>query len=389
MGAGPWFWQRIPVQRRKRIVLFAAATTAVLTTLWAARSVLGLYLIGLLLAYILAPVVSGIEAGINWTARAIRLRFLARMARSLAILLSYLLVAAVIAGFIALVVPIITREAQQLWSARDGIWDTLTEWGEDIFQRYQLLPDRVQVQIDETLRNLSAFVTDAFQQALKGSFTAISYTTSLVLGVTIVPFWTYFVLRDYVKLRRSAYESLPDAIQADVRSVIRMLDRTIGAYLRGQILLMVIVGVLQTVVLTVLGVDYALLLGALTGLLEIVPSIGPTLAAVPAVLIALTKSPGLALLTGGAAILVQQLENSFIVPRVLGRTIGLHPVVMMVMVVIGTEIAGLPGLVLAPILTAVLRDVYRYLAYRFADEPHSPDRALALALERGAAPVKI
>lgn len=389
MGAGPWFWQRIPVQRRKRIVLFAVATVAVLLTLWAARSVLGLYLVGLLLAYILAPVVSGIEAGIDWIAKTTRLRFLGRAARSLAIIVSYLLVAALIAGFIALVVPIITREAQQLWSARDGIWDTLTEWGEDVFQRYQLLPDRVQVQIDETLGNLSAFVTDAFQQAVKGSFTAISYTTSLVLGATIVPFWTYFVLRDHAKLRRSAYESLPDAIQADVRSVVKMLDRTIGAYLRGQILLMVIVGVLQTLVLTVLGVDYALLLGALTGLLEIVPSIGPTLAAVPAVLIALTRSPGLALLTTGAALLVQQLENSFIVPRVLGRTIGLHPVVMMVMLVVGTEIAGIPGLVLAPILTAVLRDVYRYLAYRFADEPQSPETALVLALERGTAPIKI
>mgnify|MGYP001223847976 FL=1 len=63
--------------------------------------------------------------------------------------------------------------------------------------------------------------------------------------------------------------------------------------------------------------------------------------------------------------------------------------VMMVMLVIGTEIAGFAGLVLAPILTAVLRDVYRYLAYRFADEPQTPERALTLALERGTAPIRI
>ncbi|MCU0520100.1 MAG: AI-2E family transporter [Anaerolineae bacterium] len=389
MGSTPWFWQRIPAQRRKRIVLFAAAATTVGATLWAARSVLGLYMIGLLLAYILAPLVGAIQRGIEWTARKVHLRFLGRAARSLAILLSYLLVVGLIAGFIALVVPIVSREAQQLWAARDAIWGQLTEWWEDVFARYQLLPDRVQMQIDDALRDLSTFITTAFQQALKGSVTAISYTTSLVLGATIVPFWTYFLLRDYAQLRRSLHDSLPDAIQSDVRSVAKMLDRTIGAYLRGQILLMAIMGVLQTIVLTIVGVDYALLLGVLTGLLEIVPSIGPTLAAVPAVLIALADSPGLALLTAGAAVLVQQVENSFIVPRVLGRTIGLHPVVMMVMLVVGTEIAGLPGLVLAPILTAVLRDVYRYLAFRFADEPQTPERALDLAMERGAPPVKV
>ncbi len=205
----------------------------------------------------------------------------------------------------------------------------------------------------------------------------------------IVPFWTFFLLRDYAHLRQSLYQSLPETLQADVRSVSQMLDRPIGAYLRGQILLMGIMGVLQTLVLTILGVDYSLLLGALAGLLEIVPSIGPTVAAVPAVLIALARNPGLALLTAGAAILIQQVENSFIVPRVLGRTIGLHPVVMMVMLVIGTEIAGFAGLVLAPILTAVLRDVYRYLAYRFADDPQTPEAALALALERENAPIRI
>jgi predicted PurR-regulated permease PerM len=378
------FWQRIPAQRRKRILLYILAAGLVALTLYAARSVLGLYFLGMVLAYILSPLVDAIQRGVEWISEKTRLRFLRKLARSLAILVSYLILISLIAGFIALVIPIIAKEAQQLWDARDSIWAQVSRWAEQAIEQYELLPDRVRDQIDDAMRNVSTMVTRALQQALQGTFTAISYTMSIVLAIFIVPFWTYFLLRDYGLIRTSLRNSLPQALRKDLRSMATMLDRTIGSYLRGEILLMVIVGVMQTVVLTILGVDYALLLGFLAGLLEVVPNIGPTLAAIPAVLVALTRSPGLALLTIIAANLVQNIENSFIVPRVLGESVGLHPVVMMVMLVIGAEVAGLPGLVLAPILTAVLRDVYRYLNYRFGDEPSCPDEALVRALDREA-----
>jgi len=379
---GSWFgfWHQIPIQRRKRIALFTAAMLAVLLTLWEARTVLGLYVIGLILAYVLEPGVNAVQRGIRWLGNKTRLRFLARRARSVSILISYLLLIAAVAGFISLVVPIVLREAEQLWAAREGIWKQISAWFEQILQQYELLPDRVRLQIDEAVRDLSSFVTRAFQQAIQGTFTAISYTTSIVLGITIVPFWTFFLLRDLDLIRDSINRMLPGVIREDLSSILRMLDHTIGGYLRGQIGLMIIIGVMQTIVLTLLGLQYALLLGVLAGILEIVPNIGPTIAAIPAVLVALTQSPGLALVTALVCILIQAVENSFIVPRVLGRSVGLHPVVMTVMLVVGTEIAGLPGLVLAPILTAVLADVYRYLAYRFADTPYPPSDALAQVL---------
>lgn len=370
------FWHRITPQRRKRLLLYVLAVIVVLATLWAARSVLGLYFIGVVLAYILAPVVDAIQKGIRWIAYKTHLGFLRKAARSLGIVISYLLLISMIAGFISLVIPIVMREAQQLWDAREVIWSQISRWGEDVLAQYELLPDRIKQQIDDTLRNLSAFVTNVVQQAVQGTFVAISYTFSVVLGITIVPFWTYFLLRDIGQIRRSIYNALPKGVRHDVRSMLLVLDRTVGAYLRGELLLMLIIGVMQTIALTLLGLDYALLLGVIAGLLEIIPNIGPTLAAVPAILVALTRSPLLALVTALVANLVQNIENSLIVPRVLGGSMGLHPVVMMVMLVIGTEIAGLPGLILAPILTAVLRDVYRYLNLRFADDPLTPEQAL-------------
>jgi predicted PurR-regulated permease PerM len=377
------FWWRISLQKRKRIVLFALAVFVVLLVLWSARSVLGLYIIGLVLAYLLSPIVDAIQRGIDWVGNKVHLGFLSRISRSASIILSYLLLIALAAGFVSMVVPIVVREAVQLWETREKIWGQASTWFDLIVEQYELLPERVRMEIDDTLRDLSSFLMRAMQQAIQGTFTAISYTTSVVLAITIVPFWTYFLLRDFDSIQASLYRTLPHRFRDDVHSILSMLDHTIGGYLRGEIVLMLVVGVMNTIALTLLGLDYALLLGVIAGLLEIVPNIGPTLAAIPAVIVALTRSPGLALLTALVANLIQNIENSLIVPRVLGQSVGLHPVVMMVMLVVGAEIAGLPGLILAPILTAMLRDVFRYLSFRFADKPASPEEALKQVLAGG------
>jgi predicted PurR-regulated permease PerM len=375
------FWHRIPIQRRKRIVLFALAVILVLLVFVAARMVLGFYAVGLLLAYLLAPVVRLFERAIEWFATKIRFGLLRRMARSLAILLSYLVLLAVLVGFVSMVVPIVSREGRQLWETREGIWDQATDWFEDIAAQFEVLPPWVQVEIERAIDDLTAYVTQIVRQAVQGTVVAVQYTFAIVLAITIIPFWTYFLLLDYGKLRDSMYASFPSGIRADLQQVMRLVDRTIGGYLRGQLVLMVVVGVMQAGGMALIGVPYALVLGVIAGVLEVVPSIGPTVAAIPAIMVALTISPWLALLAAGVARLVQMLENSFIVPRVLGESVGLHPVVMMVMLVVGAELGGLPGLILAPVLTAVLRDIYRYLAHRFGDEPCTPEEAAYRAIQ--------
>jgi predicted PurR-regulated permease PerM len=107
-----------------------------------------------------------------------------------------------------------------------------------------------------------------------------------------------------------------------------------------------------------------------------IPNIGPTLGAIPAVLVALVQEPVLALWTAIYAFAVQQVENLFVSPRVLGRSVQLHPVIVMVVLVIGSEIGGILGLFLAPVTTAVLRDLFRYVYYRVSEENMPPKAAL-------------
>jgi predicted PurR-regulated permease PerM len=381
------FWSEMSPQMRKRFILWAATSVIVLLVLFLARNVLGLYFIGVVLAYILAPLVDVVQRWLTVAGERIRFKFLWKNARGISIVISYLVLIGLIAGFVALVVPVVTNEAEDLWARRETIWEQINRVADSVFRQYQLLPDSIRLRIDEILANINERLVTAMERILQQAFQvtgiAITYTISIVLGITIVPFWTFYLLRDYPDLKASISRMVPSAIRPDVKSLMLMLDRTIGAYLRGQIALCVIIGVMQFVVMSILGLDYALLLGVIAAVLEVIPNIGPTMAAIPAVLLALTRSPLLALITAVACNMIQNVENSYIVPRVLGRSLGLHPVVMMVMLVVGAEIGGLPGLFLAPILTAVGRDIYLYLGYRFAEQPLPPELALEHVVQLG------
>ncbi|MEA3397431.1 MAG: AI-2E family transporter, partial [Chloroflexota bacterium] len=170
--------------------------------------------------------------------------------------------------------------------------------------------------------------------------------------------------------------SIPIQFRKDVLNIVVLADGIFASYLRGQLLLGTIIGLLSMFGYSLLGVRFAVLLGLISGVFELLPNIGPILGGIPAVLVALTQGPALALWTALLAFGIQQVENLLLTPRVLGRSVKLHPVLVMIVLVIGSEIGGVLGLFLAPVTTAVLRDIFRYLYYRLADSPLAPDAAL-------------
>lgn len=370
-------WQTLPPQRRKRWVLFVVALGVVGAILWRARAVLGPYAFGLALAYLLAPLVRSLEQGWLWLAdRHRRLRFLRRPARMLSVLVSYLVLIAALVGFFALVVPLVVQQGRTLWEQRDAVWDYLYGLGENVVEQYRLLPPRVQAQIEEGLQRLGVMVGEVLQQAVSGTAVVISYTFSLVLAILIIPFWTFYLLLDSGELGPALAHSIPTAVRDDVFTIVKLIDAAFSSYLRGQLLLGLAIGAFSAVAFSIMGVNFALLLGLIAGIFEMIPNIGPILGAIPAVLVALTQDPGLALIVAFYAFGVQQVENIFLSPRILGKSVQLHPVLVMVALVIGSEIAGVLGLFLAPVATAVLRDLFRYVYYRLEDPPLSPAEAL-------------
>lgn len=192
---------------------------------------------------------------------------------------------------------------------------------------------------------------------------------------------SFYLLNDLRNIAVSIENLVPAGYENDVRRLIRALGPIWNAFLRGQITLGIVMGIATGILMAVLGVRYSVVLGLLAGMLEFVPVVGPVIAGGVAVLVALFQpshilglSPlahaGVVLL---ASIILQQVENNVLVPRILGGSLGLHPVIILVGAVVAANLAGIIGLLLSAPILATLRLFGSYLYRKLFDLDPWPD----------------
>jgi predicted PurR-regulated permease PerM len=231
--------------------------------------------------------------------------------------------------------------------------------------------------IETNLKNLLDDALTAIRAGLVATVTTLFSTMSFILGLVVIPFWLFYILQDERQVKEGVLRAFPEQLRPDVWCMARLIDDVLSAYIRGQLLLVLFVGGLATLALLIIGVPFALVLGLIAGIFEALPYIGPILGAIPAVLVALLTDPVSAIWVVAAFFAIQQIENLILVPRISGQSVKLHPALVMVVLVVGNELAGLPGMLIAVPVAAVLRDVFKYLYLRFLDDPLSPEEALA------------
>ena len=360
--------------RRNRLILVLALAIIVLAFLWVARSALIPYIFALALAYLLLPAVNRLEVTLN---RVFRGRSV-RAARPVAILLTYVVVVGMLVLFFSLVVPVIVQQFEVLWNSRDQLVGQGQVLAANLVIWYQRsIPPDVQARLLELVQQTGGTIAGGLQAGILRTLSFVTNTFGFVLGLIVIPFWLFYILYDQAKAMRGAFGLVPPRFRTDTLNLIRVVDDILSAYIRGQLLLCVFIGVMATVGLSLLGVRFPAVLGLVAGVFEILPFIGPVIGAVPAVIVATIQAPLLGLWTLLLFVGIQQLENLLLVPRISGKAVQLHPAVIMVVLVLGNQIAGFWGLVLAVPVTAIIRDVFKYLYLRFQDEPVSPKDALA------------
>ena len=362
--------------RRARTLITLALVFLVVVLLYIARSALLPFVLGVILAYIVLPIV-------NWLHSRAPSQLRKRpLSRTLAVALTYVLLALVLVGALTLTIQPIAAQVnflvQELPDFARKVYGAVPEAVQVWWDRYkQIVPANIQLTLQRSIDSMVQSLVEALQAGVFKTVGVAFSTVSFVFGLIIVPLWTFYLLRDQPRIAYAFYRRIPAAYREDVRNVQTLIDTVLGAYLRGQLILSLSVGIMTTGGLLIIGVDLALLLGTIVGILEIIPTLGPMLGAIPVILVTLATSPSKLLWAVLLAVAVQQVENLFLVPQVASETVKLHPALVMLVLVIGSAVAGIWGVILGVPITAVLRDVVRYLYLRLSDEPLSPHEAMA------------
>jgi predicted PurR-regulated permease PerM len=331
-----WWVTRVAIAAAA-VVLVLTAIRLVLDVAALVAHVILLVVFGVVVAFVLGPLVVLLE------------RRLGR--RGVAVLVTSVAALGVLAVGIALLAVPLVRETRDL---------------ADDVPRYAAV-----LASDEPIQVLGIEVSGELRQRVgaelgsrAGDWTRQAATVALRIGSTIVDVLFVLVLGIYLlasapTTRAWLFARVPRARRAEVERVEGEARRLFGAYIRGQLLLGLIIGTVSGVAYALLGVPYAVFLGVLAGILELVPIVGPIVAGTVAAAVSLTQPWPLVAWVVVAAILIQQLENNLLVPRISGGAVGLHPLAALLAVLVGAELGGIVGAIFAVPVTGLVWSVWR------------------------------
>lgn len=359
---------------------------------WVSRPVLPILILAWIVSYLLSPIVDTCQ----------RLR----IPRSVSTIILYLLFLFLLILAPVLLAPILLNQLTALYFVVPTATDDFVRFLQD---SVTTLPTTVKVLgLDITIEGIVGEIQQAFagefalelfpsttQQFLNYLNQLLSTATNIVGGTATIGsflvggilnavlfllflfFLSLYMTKDAPLIRQYVEDLFPAEYYSEGVALMRQISRIWNSFFRGQFILSLSIGVATYISLSLMGMPGALILGILAGSLEILPTIGPVLAMIPAVIIALIQGSStldlsnlnFALLTIGVYFVIQQLEHQILVPRIIGTSVHLHPIVVLCGVVVGASIGGILGAFLAAPIIASLRLVGSYLHAKLLDYP--------------------
>ena len=323
--------------------------------LYLLQSVLFLLFVGVVVATALKPIIALVE----------RLN----VSHGTAVSLVYMTLGALLLLAIVTGLPLVVDQLT-------AMVDQVPKYYETLRQELLKLPgDLVQRLVGQLPADIFApsETAEADAPGLNSLTQALSYGEPVLQGtlaaVAVLLFAFYWSLQE-VRSIRALLMLAPPSKRKQVREILESMQSKVGAYLRGQGILCLVVGVLNFLAFLLIGLPYAVTLGVVAGVCEAVPMFGPVLGALPAALVALSVDPSKVIWVGVAAVVIQQMENYLLVPRVMDRSVGVNPVVTLLAIAGFGSILGFAGAILAIPLAAILQVLLtRFLLSSEALEP--------------------
>lgn len=346
----------MPTTKFSGPILLICAIAGTVLLIYLLRGALFPFIVGTALAYMLHPIVKILERLLPWS------REYPNVSRLASIIVVYLVALAVITGSLLIIIPPAFEQATAFAESLPLFFDnaqiTVEAWNEQLTGS---IPEEIRQEFVDLLENAGVILISSFQDILRRMFSLVSSALTIVIGLAIVPIFLFYILKDAEDLSERFVSLFPSNIHVHVRNIMIIINHVLSNYVKAQLTLAIAVGLLAYIGLMILDIRFSILLAIVAGFSELIPIVGPIIGAIPGILVTLATDPEKIVWVVLMYLMIQLLENSLMVPRIQSQALKVHPVVIMLALVVGSEFAGLYGLILGPPIVAVIKEVVYYL----------------------------
>ncbi|WP_010098325.1 AI-2E family transporter [Ornithinibacillus scapharcae] len=276
-------------------------------------------------------------------------------------------ISGLLVGLVLLIAPAIERQISELFTTfpkyLQQLWIDINDWVQNSFLApyYDEAYDWVVSNFSNIPGIIGSYVADAFA----GVRSLASTVTNFVVVIVTFPIILFFLLKDGDRFKEYSLTLLPPKYRNDVNKILNNMDAQVGSYIQGQIIVASCIAILLYIGYLIIGLDYAITLAILAGVLSVVPYLGPTLSIIPAVIIAMVNSPFMLLKLAVVWIIVQFLEGNFISPNIMGKTMKIHPLTIIIVLLVAGNLFGLLGVILGIPGYAIVKVLVSYIYDQF------------------------
>ncbi|MCG1008799.1 AI-2E family transporter [Salinicoccus sp. ID82-1] len=270
-----------------------------------------------------------------------------------AILLIFVMLGAIIWLAYILIAPIVSSQINSLVNNAPQIIRNAEEYGRSLLSQREHLPNSIQQQAN----NLAGQFSDRASSVGSWIATFLSGLFSGILTLILVPFFLVYILIDHHKFAPFVTHFFTGERRTWLRKTLHDVDETLKSYIVGQLFVSLCVGIMLLIGYLIIGLDYAILLALVGVATNVIPFLGPYLAVVPAIIVALVQDPVMALYVALIMLIAQQIEGNLITPNIMGNALNVHPLTVITIILAAGNIAGIWGIILAVPFYAVLKTI--------------------------------
>ncbi|GIN38601.1 MULTISPECIES: AI-2E family transporter [Heyndrickxia] len=289
--------------------------------------------------------------------------------RGIAIIIIYVIFFGGIGYSIYLGIPILIEQIKDLSDHIPEFANHYRNWVENLHDSTSRWPDGMKEQIEGRIDKFEIWLSGFLSNAINSLMKLINF----IFILAIIPFLSFYLLKDIDSVKRATWYFTPKKWRKAGTKFLKDVDESIGGYIRGQLLVCLLVGIISTIAFWIMGIKYPILLGIIVGITDIIPYFGPIIGAVPAGIIAATISVKYLVYVLIIIAVLQFIEGNILSPLIVGKSLHMHPLFIILALTMGGEIGGVIGLILAVPVLAIFKVAIIHVRNYFIANIHSQD----------------